>query len=170
VASSRRSEPDDPTAGLPEDLAAVPQPSSDTSPSTSDSSTSPSEKAERPLSEMGDPLHSRALQRLRPRVREDLLVLNSPNEDALAALDSLTAALAEWKHNYATRNEDAELLEKAANAALARAQKAEAVVEAAREIRGYVRAHLAGNDADPELTWALEQADAALTALDSEEG
>jgi hypothetical protein len=44
--------------------------------------------------------------------------------------------------------------------------KAEAVVEAAREIRGYVRAHLAGNDADPELTWALEQADAALTAYD----
>jgi hypothetical protein len=51
-------------------------------------------------------------------------------------------------------------------AAEARAQKAEAVVEAAREIRGYVRAHLAGNDADPELTWALEQADAALTAYD----
>lgn len=34
--------------------------------------------------------------------------------------------------------------------------------EPLRELAGYVRAHLAGQDADPELKWALEQADEAL--------
>jgi len=34
--------------------------------------------------------------------------------------------------------------------------------EPLRELAGYVRAHLAGQNADPELRWALEQADEAL--------
>ena len=37
-----------------------------------------------------------------------------------------------------------------------------------RELTGYVRAHLAGNDADPELKWALEQADKLTGATDDD--
>lgn len=40
---------------------------------------------------------------------------------------------------------------------------------ALRELAGYVRSHLAGNDADPELAWALEKADAALASGDGQE-
>jgi hypothetical protein len=35
---------------------------------------------------------------------------------------------------------------------------------ALKELSGYVRSHLAGNDADPELKWALDLADEALAS------
>lgn len=41
-------------------------------------------------------------------------------------------------------------------------EQLEAAQAALSELSGYVRAHLAGHDADPELTWALALADAAL--------
>lgn len=39
----------------------------------------------------------------------------------------------------------------------------EKITEIAREMAGYIRAHLAGNNADPELKWALEQYDEAVS-------
>jgi len=41
-------------------------------------------------------------------------------------------------------------------------------LSALREMSGYVRAHLAGHDADPELKWALEQSDAAIAEIEGE--
>lgn len=52
--------------------------------------------------------------------------------------------------------------EKAEAFAFDRNQRVGELEAALKELAGYVRAHLAGNDADPELLWALELADEAL--------
>jgi len=85
-----------------------------------------------------------------------------------AHVESMQAAEAELERVKAERDHLGKSAQDGWQAHADEEARLDKALSALREMSGYVRAHLAGHDADPELKWALEQSDAAIAEIEGE--